>query len=280
MMITRFPPISWRATLLTWVALVVAVGAALAFNVPTGPARPGGDELADGIAALHVSDYATARRIFQALADKSDPAGELWLAHLYREGLGVAPDPQEAAALLAKAADSGSAVAAGELGKLYLDGDGVLQDAGEARTWLSRAAQHGDAAAQRELGLLYEHGLGTAKDPRTAYVWLDIASRNGDPQARQARDQVLATLTPADAASAADQAAKTLQLLSADAGSASGPGAKDGAKDGATAAPGAKTAANTASGAKTGADTASPAIAAAPPAIATAPQGVAPVRGL
>ncbi len=227
MMITRFPPISWRATLLTWVALVVAVGAALAFNVPTGPARPGGDELADGIAALHVSDYATARRIFQALADKSDPAGELWLAHLYREGLGVAPDPQEAAALLTKAADSGSAVAAGELGKLYLDGDGVLQDVGAAQSWLTHAAQAGDVAAQRELGLLYENGLGTAKDPRKAYVWLDIAARNGDAQARLSRDRVLATLTPDEAARAAAEAAATLRPLTAEAQGGSGPAAKD-----------------------------------------------------
>jgi len=248
-----FPPIGWRATLLTWVALVVAVGAALAFHVPAVPARPGGGGLGDGIAALHAGDYPAARRIFQALADRSDPAGELWLAHLYREGLGVAPDAQQAAALLTKAADAGSAVAAGALGKLYLDGDGVLQDAGAAQTWLRRAAQHGDAAAQRELGLLYERGLGTAKDPRTAYVWLDIAARNGDAAARQGRDRVLVTLPPDEAAHAAAEAAETLRQVTAEAGSGGGAGAKEGAT-------------------KDGADT-------APPAVAAAPQGVAPVRG-
>ncbi len=253
MKVTSFPPITWRATLLIWVALVVAVGAALAVNVPAVPARPGGGGLGDGIAALHASDYQAARRIFQALADRSDPAGELWLAHLYREGLGVAPDAQEAAALLTKAAEAGSAVAAGALGKLYLDGDGVLQDAGAAQTWLRRAAQHGDAAAQRELGLLYERGLGTAKDPRTAYVWLDIASRNGDAAARPARDRVLATLTPDDAARGAAEAAETLRQMTAEARSGGGAGAKNGARGDANTAP---------------------------PAVAAVPQAVAPVKGL
>ena len=226
MKITRFPPTAKLVTLLSWVVLVL-FGAAVAFGWQALPARPGGAGLADGIAALHASDYATAHRVFQALADKSDPAGEIWLAHLYQEGLGVTPDAPQAVTLLTKAADAGSAEAAGRLGKLYLDGDGVLQDVGAAQTWLSRAAQEGDAAAQRELGLLYEHGLGTAKDPRKAYVWLDIAARNGDARARLERDRVLATLTPDDAAHAAAEAAQTLRPLTADARSGHVPAAKD-----------------------------------------------------
>jgi TPR repeat protein len=226
MKVTRFPPTTKLATLLSW-ALLVAFGAAVAFGWQAVPARSGGTGLADGIAALRVNDYASARHVFQVLADKNDPAGELWLAHLYQEGLGVAPDAQQAVTLLTKAADAGSAEAAGRLGKLYLDGDGVLQDVGAAQAWLNRAAQGGDAAAQRELGLLYEHGLGTAKDPRKAYVWLDIAARNGDAQARLSRDRVLATLTPDDAAHAAAEAADTLRPLIADAQSGRGAGAKD-----------------------------------------------------
>src|SRR6266446_3045837 len=175
MKVTILPPSPSRlATLLSW-ALLVAFGAAIAFGWQAMPVRSGGGALADGIAALHVSDYATARRVFEGLADKNDPAGEIWLAHLYQEGLGIAPDARQAVTLLTKAADAGSAEAAGRLGKLYLDGDGVLQDVGAAQSWLTHAAQAGDVAAQRELGLLYENGLGTAKDSRKAYVWLDIA---------------------------------------------------------------------------------------------------------
>ena len=229
MKVTILPPSPSRlATLLSW-ALLVAFGAAIAFGWQAMPVRSGGGALVDGIAALHVSDYATARRVFEGLADKSDPAGEVWLAHLYQEGLGVNPDAPRAIALLTKAADAGSAEAAGRLGKLYLDGDGVLQDVGAARRWLTRAAQAGDAAAQRELGLIYKDGLGTAKDPYKAYVWLDIAARNGDAQARPWRDRVLATLTPDDAARAAAEAADTLRLLTADARSGGAPHAKDAA---------------------------------------------------
>jgi TPR repeat protein len=223
MKITRIPLNTRWPMLLSW-AVLIAFGAALAFGWQAVPARSGGGALADGIAALHARDYATARRVFQELTDKSDPAGELWLAHLYQEGLGVAPDAQQAVTLLTKAADAGSAEAAGRLGKLYFDGDGVLQDVGAARAWLTRAAQSGDAAAQRELGLFYENGLGAAKDPLKAYVWLDIAARNGDAQARLARDRVLATLTPDEAARAAAEAA---DMLTADARSSRGPVAKD-----------------------------------------------------
>jgi TPR repeat protein len=216
MKVTNFPPAAWSPTLLPWVVLV-AVGAAFAFGWQTLPARSSAGGLVDGIAALHADDYANARRVFQALADKNDPAGEIWLAHLYQEGLGVAPDATQAVALLTKAAEAGSAGAAGRLGTLYLDGDGVLQDIGKAQSWLTRAAQQGDVAAQRELGLLYQNGLGTAKDPQKAYVWLDIAARGGDAQARLWRDRVLATLTPDEAAHAATEAVDTLRLLTADA---------------------------------------------------------------
>src|SRR5262249_46957511 len=65
-------------TLLSWVALIVA-GAAMASGWLAVPARHGSG-LADGVAALRASDYAMARHVFEGLADKNDPAGELWLA--------------------------------------------------------------------------------------------------------------------------------------------------------------------------------------------------------
>jgi TPR repeat protein len=213
-------PNSWttnRLTALLPVAVMAILGCVIAFGWEARQARPSAGALAAGIAALDANDYAAAHRVFQTLADKNEPAAELWLAHLYQDGLGVAPNAQQAATLLTKAANAGSAPAAERLGKLYLDGDGVLQDPVAAKQWLSRAAQQGDAVAQRELGRLYAQGLGTAKDPRKAYVWLDIAARNGDAQASQWRDKVLATLTPADAAHAAADAAEQLRLLTADA---------------------------------------------------------------
>jgi TPR repeat protein len=192
------------------------------------PARYSGG-LADGISALQVGDYGTARIVFEKLANGNDPAGEMWLAHLYEDGLGVQPDVPKAVTLLTKAADAGSAAAATQLGGLYLDGNGVLQDLDAAQTWFSRAAHQGDAAAQRELGLLYARGLGAPKDPRKAYIWLDIATRNGDALARMWRDRVLASLTPEDLTQATAEAANTLRTLTADAQADHAP-AKSGGK--------------------------------------------------
>ena len=65
MKVTIFPPSPAKlATLLSWVVLV-AFGAAIAFGWQAMPARSRGGALADGIAALHASDYATARRLWE-----------------------------------------------------------------------------------------------------------------------------------------------------------------------------------------------------------------------
>jgi TPR repeat protein len=208
------------------VVVLAILSSAIAFGWQGRSTQPSGSTLAEGVAALDANDYATAHRVFQARADKNDPTAELWLAHLYQDGLGVAPNTQQAMTLLTKAADAGSARAAAQLGKLYLDGNGVLQDAGAAKQWLSRAAQHGDAAAQRELGLMYAQGLGTAKDPRQAYVWLNIAARDGDAQAAQWRDRVLAGLTPAEVEQAAGEAAAQERLLTAESPGGPAPSAK------------------------------------------------------
>jgi TPR repeat protein len=226
---TNFPRNSWVAALLPW-AMLVGFGAALGFGWLSLPARQPPSGLAQGVSALQANDYRTARQVFETLADKNDQAGEIWLAHLYQRGLGVPADPQKAVTLLTKAADAGSAEAAGRLGKLYLDGDGVLQNVDAAQSWLSRAAHEGNAAAQRNLGLLYERGLGVVKDPGKAYVWLAIAARNGDAQALAARDHVLATLSAADATHATAEAAQTLKVLTADIKAGPAPDAKPEAK--------------------------------------------------
>jgi TPR repeat protein len=220
MKLPSFPTTGTTATalaaLLPFVVVAMLAGAS-AVVWKSIPARSDPGSLTAGIAALDANDYATARRVFQTLADKNDPAAELWLAHLYQDGLGVAPNAAQAVTLLTKAADAGSARAAGQLGTLYLHGDGVLQDAGAAQRWLSLAAQHGDAVAQRELGLLYAQGLGTAKDPQKAYVWLNIAARDGDAQAALQRDRVLASLAPTEAAQATAAATDQQRLLTAEA---------------------------------------------------------------
>ncbi|MBV8652186.1 MAG: sel1 repeat family protein [Alphaproteobacteria bacterium] len=226
----KFRASSWMAALLPW-AMLVGFGGAIGLGWLTVPARQPVSGLAQGIAALHANDYKAARQVFETLAEKNDQAGEIWLAHIYRQGLGVPTDAQKAVTLLTKAADAGSAEAAARLGKIYLDGDGVLQDVGQAQSWLSRAAHEGNAAAQRDLGLLYERGLGVQKEPTKAYVWLAIAARNGDAQALDARDRVLASLSQADATRATAEAAQTLKVLAADEkpAAAPAPAAKDAA---------------------------------------------------
>jgi TPR repeat protein len=195
----------------------IALAGAAAALAPRLAARPHAN-LDTGIAALHALDYNEARRQFVLLADKGDSQGQIWLAHMDADGLGAPANGEKAAALLSKAAGTGSAEAARRLGELYRDGTIVLQDLGQAREWLQRAADKGDAVAERDLGEIYAQGAGVAKDPRQAYAWLALAASRGDAAAAAERDRIVATLPP-DLLAAAEQQAQTTAQQIASAGS-------------------------------------------------------------
>jgi TPR repeat protein len=206
--------LNWNAVAMFGIAVaslaVAYTAAGLAPRLASQPAA----SLERGIAALRAFDYDAARRDFAPLAGKGNPQAEIWLAHMDADGLGAPADGTAAAALLNKAAASGSAEAARRLGELYRDGTSVLQDLGKARAALQRAADAGDAVAERELGELYAQGAGVEKDPRQAYAWLALAASHGDRQALAERDRIGATLSPAQLAAAEQQAQTTKQQIS------------------------------------------------------------------
>jgi hypothetical protein len=65
----------------------------------------------------------------------------------------------------------------------------------ESRVYTREAAESGDPRAQYELGLRYRDGRDAAMDPVTAYAWLHLSVLGGHAQAREARDELAATLT-------------------------------------------------------------------------------------
>jgi TPR repeat protein len=129
----------------------------------------------------------------RSAADRGgDAAAAYALGIMYRKGLGVPQDSDEAAKWLRKSADLGSARARTSLGAMYADGEGVPQSRAEAIKWTKLAADQGDALAQYNLGLMYCDGHGDPQDLVQAHMWLNLAAAQGLRQAGAARDQVAA----------------------------------------------------------------------------------------
>jgi localization factor PodJL len=64
------------------------------------------------------------------------------------------------------------------------------------------SAQAGDAESQYMLGRLYALGLGEPRDFVRAWQWFDRAAAQGNGEARMARDDIAAILTPQQLATA------------------------------------------------------------------------------
>ena len=126
----------------------------------------------DGRGAYKSGDYATALRLWQALAEQGNATAQFNIAHLYRKGY-----------------------------------DGVPQDHAEALKWYRLAAEQGTAEAQTALGFMFTTGRGVSLDYVRAHMWLSIAASRlppgeGHDLAVGGRDAVAAEMTPAQLAEA------------------------------------------------------------------------------
>ena len=97
----------------------------------------------EGLAAKDHGDYETARKEFQALADKG-----------------------EAKAMI-------------ELGLMYHTGDGVKQDYGKAMEWYLKAFDKGNGDAYSNIGVMYRDGLGCQTNRPIAYALFYITHMRG-----------------------------------------------------------------------------------------------------
>lgn len=80
-------------------------------------------------------------------------------------------------------ANSNDASAMALVAELYRDGLAVKQDQDEANRWYRLAADRGDAQAQYALGLAYLEGRGVKADPKQARTWFEKAAAQNQPSA-------------------------------------------------------------------------------------------------
>jgi uncharacterized protein len=180
-------------------------------------------QVSPGNAAHQAGDYRKALEIFGKEAEAGSAVARYNLGVMYLDGLGVEPDPAEAARWFGLAADSGYTEAEVELGLLYAKGrglprdnkkavelwqkaaeagnshaahllamqyttdagpgTGVARDNEKAAGWFRRAAEAGLAESQFELGRMLMEGTGVPRDPVAGMMWM-ILARESSPGAR------------------------------------------------------------------------------------------------
>ena len=134
----------------------------------------------EGLKAYRSGDYVFAAKEWALLAEKGDAQAQGQLARLYYGGMGVAKDPNRAAALARQAAEQGDAEGQNLLGVLYYRGEGGLEKNREQSVvWFRKAAEQGHAKAQTNLGENYWKGEGIKRDERLAGDWFRKAADQG-----------------------------------------------------------------------------------------------------
>jgi septal ring-binding cell division protein DamX len=162
-------------------------------------AQPIQADYQSGLDAYNAARYTTALDNWKAVAEQSPSEvntaiyaeTHYAIGMLYWLGQGVAPDWDEAAKWLRKAAELGNAGAQGKLGFMYTEGITVEKDHDQAFQWFSKAAKQGDVDGQYNLGIFYLNGWGTEQDKTLAAQYLAAASAQGDEGAEAALQGLL-----------------------------------------------------------------------------------------
>jgi len=149
-----------------------------------------------GMDAHHRSDYATALREWQPLAEQGHAGSQYQLGLLYANGQGVTKDDAKARQWYEKAAVQGHAEAQVNLGILLMYARGGQQDYKMAVYYLRLSANQGNDLAQRRLGQMYERGDGVPQDYVKAYMWYSLGAANGMEAGARLRDALAKRMDP------------------------------------------------------------------------------------
>ncbi|MBX9695258.1 MAG: sel1 repeat family protein, partial [Cyanobacteria bacterium] len=126
-------------------------------------------------------DYKEAIRWYQMAAAHGSSDAQLALGEYYSMGIeGVGYNPETAATLLRKAAESGNSRAQVLLAMILFEGVGVPENRKESREWLEKAVKKKNQAAMCMLSSRYRDGIGGKSDAKRAHQLLEEAAQTGD----------------------------------------------------------------------------------------------------
>jgi TPR repeat protein len=122
-----------------------------------------------------------ARRWFEVAAGNGHPLAQYNLGLMYLMGSGGDADLNKSIEYFTMSAESGNPDAAFGLGELYLIGDAVTKSEEKALNWFMVAAEAGHPRAQSNLGTFYIEGIGVEKNEQEAFKWFNKAAQIGEP---------------------------------------------------------------------------------------------------
>jgi TPR repeat protein len=122
-----------------------------------------------------------ARRWFEVAAGNGHPLAQYNLGLMYLIGSGGESDLSKSIEYFTMSAEAGNPDAAFGLGELYLIGDAVTKSEEKALNWFMVAAEAGHPRAQSNLGTFYIEGIGVEKNEQEAFKWFNKAAQIGEP---------------------------------------------------------------------------------------------------
>jgi TPR repeat protein len=117
------------------------------------------------------------------MSEKGNKKAQYYLAFLYRYGIVVDQDYDEARRLYTMSAKQGYEPAQNNLGGIYSNGIGVKKDYKKAYYWHKKAADKGYAVSLRNLGDMYRAGDYVKKNPKEAISLFKKAIEGGHVEA-------------------------------------------------------------------------------------------------
>jgi uncharacterized protein len=137
-------------------------------------------------------------------AEQGDAYAQETLGRYHQTGhAGFEKNSELAAEWFKRSADAGVSQGALALAHMYREGDGVAQNDMMAANFYERATDdtdqmHGEpwrSEAQFHLGCLYEKGSGVLKDYTMAYMWFNLAAAGGNRFGATGRERVAGLMT-------------------------------------------------------------------------------------
>ncbi|MBN1664964.1 MAG: sel1 repeat family protein [Deltaproteobacteria bacterium] len=141
------------------------------------------------LACLYLKDKQHQQEILRIIdgyrqeAEKGSAEAQYTLGWIYREGVGLPGNPQEALTWYRKSAGQNNAKAQFALGNMYLEGIGVPANPAEALVWHQKSAET-EIKARAKLRELYEGGAGVQKNEEEVKKWSKVLAASVDDSVR------------------------------------------------------------------------------------------------
>ncbi|RHZ66044.1 hypothetical protein Glove_309g20 [Diversispora epigaea] len=136
------------------------------------------DMYLDGIGVE--KDVKKAYQIYSKLANEESFIALTEIAYYYEKGFGVEKNEEKAFELFLKSAEKGSPTAQNKVGLCYLGGIGTPKDEAKGFSWYMKSALAENINAIRNVGYCYFKGIDVDRDYQKAFKWFLKAAEKGE----------------------------------------------------------------------------------------------------